>query len=297
MTTDSRAYSLVCNKNFIVNDNLYFLGLQFSDLLLIHENHYIQVIHDGYSNIKNIVCDILNKTMVIVDFCEDSKNWVIDDTIHYVEHGILDLDTNGKRWVGGILFSSPYGYGELYDENNILRYCGFYYQNAKCCYGREFSSTGTIEYDGGFCNGKRHGYGILYDLKGKAQYQGHWICGSNDLPKSVPNCQIHSLVENITIDPECNCSFEMLDISFYNHLKRLEIQDASCQFTGELLCTHCSSLERILIGERSFLGNADRALQIEDCPILQVLIIGPEAFTKSSGRVELRSMPSYFRLI
>ena len=58
----------------------------------------------------------------------------------------------------------PFGYGNVYNEDNNLIYSGVVFKGKKVCFGEEFyPDTETVEYRGVFVNDLRHGKGCIYD--------------------------------------------------------------------------------------------------------------------------------------
>lgn len=48
---------------------------------------------------------------------------------------ILDISLSGERWEGEVLNNQPFGYGLIYNENNIITYMGFMINGKKECFG------------------------------------------------------------------------------------------------------------------------------------------------------------------
>ena len=86
---------------------------------------------------------------------------------------IIDLNENGVRWEGSVLDGIPFGYGEIYNEDNNKIYKGFMFEGMKVCYGSEFyGDVEIVEYEGDYYKNMRYGYGRLYDKKNELIYEG-----------------------------------------------------------------------------------------------------------------------------
>ena len=90
-----------------------------------------------------------------------------------LDEGIVDLD-HGTRFEGLVLkdekegkIGIPFGYGEMYDDNENLMYKGIMINWKRFGYGTSYHDNGRIEYEGYWCDDIRFGRGIVYDRSGK----------------------------------------------------------------------------------------------------------------------------------
>ena len=216
----------------------------------------------------------------------------------------IDLDTNGRRWEGGVKDGKPFGYGVLYDEEGRKEYEGFMFNESKTCYGIEYySDIGNVKYDGCFCNGNRFGRGILYNRNGMIDHDGLW---KNNKPysSSFDGITIDTHTESIDIP---NKSFSKSNTfilqSFTHSLKRIVIGDECFVVVHLFELDGLNELESIVIGGDSFriggkydayTGNSERTndvCRIVNCPKLKSIQIGYYSFTGYRS-FELNNLPS-----
>ena len=199
-----------------------------------------------FSGTVTITADLLSQTMIV---SYDNKRILSSQGKE-----CIDLDTNGRRWEGGVKGKKPFGYGVLYDEEGRKEYEGFMLDGIKTCYGIEYySDIGRVKYDGCFCEGNLFGKGTLYDRNGTIEHSGLW---KNNHPCS-------SIFDGRTID---------------NYTVLIEIPDSSfndtCSFTPS---NYLHSVKRIVIGDGCF-TNA-RSFELEESEELESIIIGERCFT------------------
>ena len=91
------------------------------------------------------------------------------------EGDCTDLDSNGRRWEGGVRNGKPFGYGILFNEEGRKEYEGFMMDGIRVCYGKEYyDDIEKVKYEGCYYEGKRFGKGVLYDRNGRMEYDGLW---------------------------------------------------------------------------------------------------------------------------
>ena len=208
-----------------------------------------------------------------------------------------------------------------YDKNGILRYKGGYRNDYKSGYLREGkgilydeSGNATI-YLGEFKNGKVDGKGVLY----KNKLKDSLICGHNMLlwlsislfsllililivigivmfvnDSEENDCLIRSDPEllYITIPPNsCNMESQSdLDLSGFDSLKSIVIDDNNYEFVNEFRIEGLWNLEDVEIGSSCFTRN-NGSFHISDCNKLKQLIIKENSFNHFS-EFELRDLPT-----
>ena len=208
-----------------------------------------------------------------------------------------------------------------YDKNGILRYKGGYRNDYKSGYLREGkgilydeSGNATI-YKGKFKNGKVDGKGVLYKNKLKdTLICGHsmflWLSISlfllivlivlvigivmfvNDSDEN--DCLIRSDPELLYITiPHNTCNLESqsdLDLSGFDSLKSIVIDDNNYEFVNEFRIEGLWNLEDVEIGSSCFTRN-NGSFHISDCNNLKRLMIGENSFSNFSV-FELRDLPT-----
>ena len=169
------------------------------------------------------------------------------------EEGCIDLDSNGKRWEGGLRNGKPFGYGVLYDEEGKKEYEGFMMNDARACYGKEYyKDTERFEYEGLYYNGKRFGKGVLYDRNGVVEYDGLWMSDKPYSPESNDEAvSNHSECLNIQDDTRKKDNSFFLS-PWLGALKRITIGDKCYQYVQSFVIDGLNSLESIEISYDSF---------------------------------------------
>ena len=97
-------------------------------------------------------------------------------------------------------------------------------------------------------------------------------------------------MEVITVgNNKCNEDNDRIDLSKYVNLKNVSIGNRCFRYQGVLNLTGLHSLERVMIGEKSFTknqnsfgNNANRKLYVKNCDALKELKIGGYSFSDYS---------------
>ena len=231
--------------------------------------------------------------VVVVDVKKKELLKVNEDDLSGVKHNqILDLNDEGDRWEGDVLKDSPYGWGVLYDKNNQMVYEGFRIGELNVCYGRKYySDIAVTEYEGEICNGKRWGEVNQYDRNGVAVYDGEWLNNERSIiVKVTMSCDkelLHNRIEELVVSDKC-CSereWKTVDLGWMSSLKSLKVGEGCFRCAKELKVIGMNELESVLIGEMSFVeeadlyGYPDYHFYLKNCPKMKVLKIGDNSFS------------------
>ena len=211
-------------------------------------------------------------------------------------HGIIDLDTNGRRWEGGVNNGKPYGYGVIYDEEGRKVYEGFMINESKTGYGIEYySDIYRVQYDGCYYNNNRFGKGTLYDRNGVIEYEGIW---KNDTPCSSQFDwkTIDSHTESVVIPKRSLKKPESIILpSFLHSLKRVVIRNGCFGNVRLFEMDGLSELNSVVIGKKSFRisgsERSDGTCRIVNCAKLKSIQIGDDSFSNYRS-FELTNLPS-----
>ena len=244
---------------------------------------------------QSIMVDMDSKEMIVY------RNGERISTQYTIE--VLDLDTNGRRWEGGVKNGKPFGYGVIYDEEGKKEYEGFMLDGMKCCYGIEYySDIERMKYEGGYYDDKRFGKGVLYDRYGDIDYDGLW---KNDAPYSsqFDGNTIDNHTESIVIpNNSFNQSKSFILRSFLHSLKRIVIGGNCFGSVRVFELDGLSELESVVIGKKSFTyaktdddiwnnKRTDGVCRIVNCPKLKSIQIGNYSFSDYHS-FELNNLPS-----
>ena len=209
-------------------------------------------------------------------------------------HGIIDLDTNGRRWEGGVKNGKPYGYGVIYDEEGRKEYEGFMINESNTGYGIEYySDINRVQYDGCYYNNNRFGKGTLYDRNGVIEYDGLW---KNDSPYSpqFDGKAVDNHTESIVIpDKSLNKPESIILPSFLHSLKQIVIGDNCFEGVRLFELDRLSELDSVEIEENSFRidYNCDNTCRIVNCSKLKSIQMGDWSL-KDYHSFELNNLPS-----
>ena len=258
-------------------------------------NRRLYLIEWSRDTSRDIMVDMDSKEMVAF---VDGKQMDIQCTVE-----VIDLDTSGRRWEGGVRDGGPYGFGVIYDREGRKEFEGFVLDEMKARYGIEYySDVDRVEYKGGFYDDKRFGKGILYDRTGAVEYEGLW---NNNRPylsqfdgRTIDN---HTGLIDIP-NKSFNESESFILYSFVHSLKRLVIGDDCFESVRLFELNELTELENIEIRKRSFtIGKdwdsiktskrADGVCRIVNCPKLKTIEIGDYSFADYHS-FELSSIPS-----
>ena len=258
-------------------------------------NRRLYLIEWSRDTSRDIMVDMDSKEMVAF---VDGKQMDIQCTVE-----MIDLDTSGRRWEGGVRDGGPYGFGVIYDREGRKEFEGFVLDEMKARYGIEYySDVDRVEYKGGFYDDKRFGKGILYDRTGAVEYEGLW---NNNRPylSQFDGRTIDNHTGLIDIPSNSFSESESFILySFVHSLKRLVIGDDCFESVRLFELNELTELESIEIRKRSFtIGKdwdsiktskrADGVCRIVNCPKLKSIEIGDYSFADYHS-FELSSIPS-----
>lgn len=260
---------------------------------------------DGDTMIYSINMEEGTNVSLICNAIEEKMKMILPSTkldckneYSIIENDIIDLNANGERWEGDSFNCLPFGYGRVYDANNMLRYCGWMLEGKKICYGEEFYEDGeTIEYKGNFMNNMRHGYGILYDKEKSILHKGHWhfgmIAPQLILPSKCDNIRLFTdSVQILIVEDGCFCDVTRLHFEKNPVLKRVVIGNGSFKMVHEFSIEECYELVSVLIGEDCFVNEEEKGtgnFTIRDCEQFEMIEIGARSFHNYRGKFELKS--------
>ena len=257
----------------------------------------------------------MNRNRVIVADLENRRLEVFKNKVMTYSSGTqgeIDLNTNGRRWEGGVRNGRPCGYGILYDEEGRKKYEGFMMDGMKSCYGIEYySNIGRVKYQGSYYDNKRFGKGVLYDRNGVVEHDGLWKSNQPYSPHfdgktvdsltallDVPNSSfnesrffclysfIHSL-KRIVIGNECFGRVRSFELNGLRELESIEIGNCSCRISdderGDGVCrmVNCPKLVSIQIGKESFCDY--QSFELTNLPSLLSIGIGSKCFIFASS--------------
>ena len=285
---------LIMSKGINSEDSLfsYDIGIGYSYGVMKYNNRYYVIIwlRDVYSV---VIADANRKEMTVY-----SQGKRIDSQY---SKDVIDLNSDGRRWEGGVKDGKPFGYGVMYDEEGRKEYEGFMMDGVEMCYGTEYDCRiERMKYGGCFYDGRRYGDGVLYERNEMVDYDGLW---KNDNPASshFDGKTIDSNTESIEISNNSfNEVYSFIPPFFLHSLKRIVIGNDCFERARLFELNGLIELESVVIGERSFSTNPqepwnserrDGVCSIENCPILKYIQIGDYSFSDYHS-FELKNLPS-----
>ena len=235
----------------------------------------------------------------------------LDGDEYIIEEGIEELE-NGSRFEGLVLkeregkMGTPFGYGEMYDDNGNLLYKGIMIDWKRFGYGTSYHDNGLKEYEGYWCDDNRFGSGKVYDRSGKLVKECEWYngiesdtneyCGDGSKPINIG-------MKHLKLTDKC--VLDDWDVSWFHNLESIEIGD-DC-FGSELTfqIDGLNQLKTIKIGKNSFtqINKSDwgsgknksfvtsKSFYILNCESLESIEIGEYSFSDFAGDFELRNLP------
>lgn len=175
--------------------------------------------------------------------------------LNQIEHNqIVDLNDEGDRWEGDVLDGQPFGFGTLFNADNVVVYAGFYALSQYVCYGTLYYGIGAINYEGEFYNGKRYGAGILYDRRGDMCYDGVWIDDAPPIASVAIDSvlRLHNHVEEVTVSNYCCNELSTLSFTRFDALRSLHVGNNCFRSVDRLWLEGLPRLADLLVGDRCF---------------------------------------------
>ena len=221
-----------------------------------------------------------------------------------VVEGIVDLD-HGSRFEGLVLkddkegkMGIPFGYGEMYDDDGLLKYTGIMINWKRFGYGTSYHDTGLIEYEGYWCDDKRFGSGKVFDRKGDLLKECEWVNGieSNISYEGDGSEPLNIGIKHLKLTD--NCVLVDWDVSWLLNLESIEIGNESFGLVQTFQIDGLNRLKTIFIGNNSFTqkiyGTRDdksKSFHILNCESLESVHIGEFSFSDYGGEFELKNLP------
>ena len=177
-----------------------------------------------------------------------------EQSIEIVE-GIVDLD-HGSRFEGLVLaenkFGIPFGYGEMYDDDEFLMYKGIMINWKRFGYGTSYHNNGAIEYEGYWCDDKRFGIGKVYDRYGKLVNECEWYNGINSDTEYEGNGSKPMNIGMKHLKLTSNCILVDWDVSLLYNLESIEIGNVYFGSVQTFKIDGWNRLKTIKIGYNSY---------------------------------------------
>ena len=112
----------------LTKDVIYPFGLSGNQFLSRHNSIYIQSELLSDHTIRVIEGDIEKKWMKVREKRENEVDWKEMNSKNVKKGDILDLNENGMRWEGDSLNGIAFGYGCIYNEENLVIFSGFVFK-------------------------------------------------------------------------------------------------------------------------------------------------------------------------
>ena len=240
-----------------------------------------------------IICNKTERMMTVLNGIGYTGELVEINLSHVDYNAVIDLDRNGSRWEGGVLYDKPFGWGREISGYDNMVYEGFEYNGQRVCVGQEYCDNATnniVTFYGYYWNNQRVGHCIFYDLHGDVEFEGKWSNSLNTamdgMISIIPDVYVMSIfLEDLVIGNHLYNSdvFPTFEISpLFFRLSRIEIGTGCFQKTYRFVISGLEKLERIKIGTTSFKGTGNSDVtglcHISHCPNLQELIFEDESF-------------------
>ena len=221
-----------------------------------------------------------------------------------VEEGIVDLD-HGTRFEGLVLTDEkegkigiPFGYGEMYDDDELLIYKGIMMNWKRFGYGTSYHDNGLKEYEGYWCDDNRFGSGKVYDRYGKLVNECEWV---NGIERDIDYEGNGSKPLNIGMKHlklTDHCILVDWDVSWLLNLESIEIGNDCFESVKTFQIEGLNRLKTIKIGNNSFThaindyGNdGSKSFHILNCESLESIEMGEYSFSDFAGDFELKNLP------
>ena len=219
-----------------------------------------------------------------------------------VVEGIVDLD-HGTRFETLVLteiegkIGIPFGYGEMYDDDGLLKYKGIMINWKRFGYGTSYHDNGLIEYEGYWCNDHRFGNGLAYDLSGNLVKECLWYNGiESSIYEGDGSEPLKIGMKHLKLTD--NCVLDIWDVSWFWNLESIEIGNNCFESVETFQIDGLNRLKSIKIGNNSFTkekngfgNNESRSFHILNCESLESIQIGEYSFSDFAGEFELKNLP------
>ena len=253
---------------------------------------------------KILICNIETKQMVVY---KSTDGFVFTDLSKSskVDNGIIDMDSSGSRWEGGIRKGMPYGYGCFFKGDDRMLYRGFATKDGYVGYGTMYcNDVEMVLYSGSICNGYKHGHGISYDKRGSITYSGEWILGNTSSYYRIFN-EIKESIFSLNKLSINNAEYN--DVSHLVFAPSRWLVNLESISIGEGCFSHCryffidslTQLRCLKVGKGSFQTYCKVAgtgsCIIQNCPYLLSIDIKNDCFQQFS-HFEMKSLGSLYSL-
>ena len=222
-----------------------------------------------------------------------------------VVEGIVDLD-HGSRFEGLVLkdekegkMGIPFGYGEMYDDDGLLKYKGIMINWKRFGYGTSYHDNGLIEYEGYWCDDNRFGSGKVYDRYGKLVNECEWVNGiESDIEDYAGDGSelLNMGMKQLKLTDKC--TLRHWDASWFYNLESIEIGNKCFASVQTFKIEGLNRLKTIKIGNNSFSqyeeyygSDESKSFHILNCGSLESIQIGERSFNDFAGDFELKNLP------